>query len=90
MVLNLPLTAARIPVVFALIVSADGHRKAESDDEGEQCQGTGHDKIEILMRVLFQIKLPLTKEETDPRRQHIKKKERAITMSGCLIKLTMR
>ena len=34
-------------VVLALIVPADSHRKAESDDEAEQRQSGGHDNIQI-------------------------------------------
>jgi len=37
-------------VVLALIVPADGHREAESDDEAEKCQGSGLDDAELLKR----------------------------------------
>jgi hypothetical protein len=56
-------------IVFPLIVSVSGHRKAKSDDEGEQCQDGGHDKIKIMGLDFFEVVSLLAKKGPDPRRQ---------------------
>ena len=56
-------------LVLALIVPRDGHRKAESDDEGEQRQRSGQDNAEIFMLGLFQLPSPSTKVGSGVRRE---------------------
>src|SRR5215472_6764886 len=41
-------------VVFALVVAADDHRKAEANNESKQCQGSGQDNVKIRALGFFQ------------------------------------
>ena len=55
--------------VLALIVTADGQRKAEPDDKSEQSQGSRHDNTEIFALTCFQISTSFTDGGADSRRE---------------------
>src|SRR6185437_7218791 len=53
-------------VVFALIVAADRHGKAEPDQKTQQSQNGAYDEVEVLLALLQRMKLP-AQENANPR-----------------------
>jgi len=56
-------------IVLALVVSGDGHRKAEPDNEAEQRQRSGKDDAEIFVLGLFRLSSPSVKVGADLSRE---------------------
>src|SRR5215472_18225054 len=54
-------------IILALVVAANGHRKAEADQESQQCQRRSQHNTEIVPLLLLQRNKPLANLVSDMR-----------------------